>query len=186
MLLLTSLNEDATIAGIKLGGDVLERLAVYFQEMGEDFGRKINIVHRKSVFQILIRIMRLCPVDTGRLRGSFTTFMDAHGNNNYFAFAELPGIGAQDRVSPKKGFDYGQFETGRRLGEFVDAYLNTQIGTNVQYAAYVDASSGFLTKGLIWGDTQYTKNMTAFLLATARAEVAKDPISNEDNGQGGS
>ena len=186
MLLMTSLNEDATIAGIKLEGDILERLAVYFEEMGVAFGQKINIVHRKTVFQILIRIMRLCPVDTGRLRGSFTTFMDAHSNNSYFSYAELPSVGAEDRKSPRKGFDYGEFETGRRLGEFVDSYLNTSIGTNVVYAPYIDARTGFVTKGLIWGDAQYRKNMEAFLNATALKEAVTDPISDSDDGQAGS
>lgn len=186
MLIFTSLNESATIAGIKLEGDVLERAAVYIEEMGVQFAQKINIVHRKTVFQILIRIMRLVPVDTGRLRGSFTTFLAARGFNKFMQYAETPAIaGGPDRQTPRKGFSMRSFEEGADAGDYVDSYLNTWIGTNVIYAGYVDERTSFLTRALIWGDKRYRSNMEAFLEATARKEAVTDPIRSDDDGQGG-
>lgn len=185
MLTFSSLNEDAYISGIQMSDDVTERLAAYIEEMGVQFAEKVNIVHRKSVFQILIYLMRLCPVDTGRLRGSFTTFMVANGFNGFSKYQEQPAIGGEDKDYKKKGFSILEFNKGRDAGEFVSAYLATSIGTNVVYAGKVNNDNGFLTKALIWGDARYSKNMEAFLQATALREAVTDPIASDDDGQGG-
>lgn len=185
-LTFSSLNEDAYISGVKLEGDVIERLAAYVEDMGVDFARKVNIVHRKSVFQILVYIMRLCPVDTGRLRGSFTTFMDKYGYTAFNNYAQQPAIGGADKDYTKKGFSILEFNKGKEAGEFIDAYLSTSIGTNVVYAGKVNNDNGFLTKALIWGDKRYRSNMEKFLLATSQAEVVTDPIPFDEDGQSGS
>ena len=181
----STLKQEMYISGIRLEGDVIERLATYIEEMGVQFAEKVNIVHRKSVFQILIYIMRLCPVDTGRLRGSFTTFMVANGFNGFSKYQEQPAIGGEDKDYKKKGFSILEFNKGQDAGEFVSAYLSTSIGTNVVYAGKVNNDNGYLTKALIWGDARYSKNMEAFLLATAMKEAVTDPIAQDDDGQGG-
>lgn len=185
MLTFSSLNETAEISGIKLEGDVIERLAVYLEEMKVDFLVKAGMVHRKTIFQILTRLLRLCPVDTGRLRGSWTPFMDVHGFNAYQKYLPTPSILGSLKHAFTRSFGK-EVEEGKSLGSFVDAYLNTTITSNVVYAAKQNEINGYLTAALIWGDNRYKKNMEAFLMATARAEAVVDPIKPGDDGQGGS
>ena len=184
-LAFTSVNEDARIAGIDLDSDILERLAAYMEDQGVQFAQKAGVVHRKSVFQILTRVLRLCPVDTGRLRGSWTTFMVARGFTGFEKFMQQPSILGSDRVTPKRGFNSEEVSIGQRQGSFVDAYLNTFINSNVVYASTVNERQGYLTNALMWGDTKYKTNMEKFLLASAQKEAMTDPIGNDDDGQAG-
>ena len=182
-----TLSADCEIGGIKLSEDVTERLASYMEDMGVKFAEQVGIVHRRSVFQILIRILRLCPVDTGRLRGSWTTMMDAFGSNTYTKYKDSPSIGGgEPPKTPGKGFSDLAFNQGKSAGEFVDDYLRTTVGTNVVYADVVNSRNGYLTKGLVWGDTRYTANMEAFLEATALKEAVFNPITADNDGQAGS
>ena len=185
-LVMTSLNEEARIGGISLDVDVLERLAAYIEDMGVQFEQKVAIVHRKTVYQILIRILRLCPVDTGRLRGSWCSFMRANGFTGFEKFLTQPALGGAERKTPKTEPEPTHFSEGEALGSFVDAFLNTSISSNVVYASIVNDRQGYLTQALVWGDNRYKRNMELFLLTTAQKEAATDPIANDDDGQGGS
>lgn len=188
MLSFSSLNEEATISGITLSGNAIERLAQYMEQMGLDFIEKVGLVHRKSVFQILIRILRLCPVETGRLRGSWTPFMESNGFSSYLKYMNLPSInpGAHKKASEvREAYNDELAAEGRALGEFVDAFLNTSVSSNVVYASIVNEKQGYLTAALIWGDNQYQRNMELLLEATAREEAVTDPIPADDDGQAG-
>lgn len=155
----------AEFRGVKLPVRDLGILAKYFDEEHKAFTAAAGVVHRKSVFQILTRIIRLCNVDTGRLRGSFTTLMDKWGWKGfepYMRMAPLDGGHAPENYSDKAA------QEGKNQGEFIDALLDTTISSNVVYASEVDAKSQFLTRALVWGDDRYKKNFENFFEAAAR------------------
>ena len=187
-LTFASLNEEATISGITLEGNVTERLAVYMEDMGVQFTQTVGVIHVRTVFQILIRLLRLCPVDTGRLRGSWTTFMEALNFGGFQKWIQTPSLagGVLREGEKRKGFSDLEFKKGQALGAYVNDFLNTTISSNVVYAGAMDARYGYLTQALIWGDSKYTANMEAFLKATALKEAVFNPIPLDDDGQGGS
>lgn len=157
---------DIDLHGIHLRTKSLEVIERYFDDMHMAFAQGCALVHRKSVFEILIRVIQLCNVQTGRLRGSFTPFMDAHGFRGYDAFMQLPSLDGDT--------DHGQFNEravneGRSLGNFIDSILSTTISTNVVYAPLVDQRSNFLVKALAWGDERYNANFQSFFDAAYRA-----------------
>lgn len=186
-LTFASINEEATISGFTLRGDVTERLAVYMEDMGVKFTQTVGIVHTRTVFQILVRLLRLCPVDTGRLRGSWTTFMEAMSFGGYQKYLQQPSLssGTAKDEEVKKGFSELEVSRGRELGAFVNDFLNTSISSNVVYAAAMNERYGYLNAALIWGDARYQANMEAFLKATAMKEAVFNPVSVNDDGQGG-
>lgn len=142
------------------------------------------IVHRKTVFQILTRIIRLCNVDTGRLRGSFTPLMDKWGFKGFEPFMKNPPMeGATSPKKPGKGYSEKEVNIGKTLGQFIDALLNTTISSNVVYASDVNAKSQFLTKALVWGDTQYNKNFQNYFEAAARMGYIPAQNPNEQGAQ---
>lgn len=170
---------DVDVKGIKIRAKNLNVLSNYFDDMHMRFAKGAALVHRKSVFEILIRILRLCNVDTGRLRGSFTPFMDVHGFNGYDAFMKQPSL---DGDLPGK-FSDRAVQEGRSLGDFVDALLSTTISTNVVYASLVDQRSHFLVKALAWGDDRYNENFQAYFEAAYKAGWIPDVDPNKTTEQ---
>ncbi len=182
------LKANGTIAGIKMGENATEALAVYIEELGVRFAEQAGVVHRRTVFQILTRLIRLCPVQTGRLRGSWTTFMQAMGFEGYAKFMQAPALNGSTLKAGEKAKPYSDAEVvaGRAQGAYVDAFLNTSITSNVVYAARVDARQGYLTNALIWGAQKYDSNFEAFLKATSLKEDVAGVPTESDDGQGGS
>jgi predicted aminopeptidase len=142
-------------------------LGKYFDDEHDAFVKAAAIVHRKTVFQILTRIIKLCNVDTGRLRASFTPIMDRYGWKGFEPYMQAPPIEGGKKLHPK-GYSEEAVSAGKIQGQFIDAVLNTTISSNVVYASDVDWHSQFLTKALVWGDTQYNKNFQNFFEAAAK------------------
>lgn len=153
---------DLELRGFKLPNTKLDRMAAFFNEEHKAFTQGCIVVHRRSVFEILTRIIRLCNVDTGRLRGSWTPMMDQFGYTAYKQFLASPPMDGGKRSG---NFDEVAVGQGRALGFFVDHALDTTIGSNVVYGPDVDARSGFLTKALIWGENRYRTNFERFFKA---------------------
>lgn len=158
----------AEFRGVTIPNPELSTLAKYFDAEHAEFVKGAAIVHRKTVFQILTRIIRLCNVDTGRLRGSFTPLMDKWGFKGFEAYMRQPPLEGAPRVGKGQGFSEAEVQKGKALGQFVDAVLNTTITSNVAYASDVNAKSQFLTKALVWGDHQYKKNFQAYIQQAAK------------------
>lgn len=158
----------AEFRGIQIPNPQLATLAKYFDAEHQAFVKGAAIVHRKTVFQVLTRIIRLCNVDTGRLRGSFTPLMDKWGFKGYEAFMKQPPIEGAAKAVKGKGYSEAEVQKGKVLGQFVDAVLNTTITSNVVYASDVNFKSQFLTKALIWGDNQYKRNFEKYFEVAAK------------------
>lgn len=158
----------AEFRGITFNKPTLSMLAKYFDDEHDAFVKGCTIVHRKSVFQVLTRIIRLCNVDTGRLRGSFTPLMDKYGYKGFAPFINMQPMESTATLKQSKdtktakGFSQAAVDEGKALGDFIDAVLNTTIATNVVYASDVNSRSQFLSKALAWGDVQYNKNFENF------------------------
>ena len=165
-------------SGISLEKPTLEQLAAFFDNQHDEFIRQAEIVHRKSVFQGLIYLIRIVNVMTGRLRASFTPFMDKYGFSKYFSYlGAVPlGGGHAPRIDAKA------IKEGQSKGEFVDQPMNTTIATNVVYAPFVDAKSSFIARLLVWLDKRYNANFTAFLDASAKAGIIQHPDPNDEGG----
>ncbi len=162
---------DFVVEGeVSLPDSSLKQMAEYMEHGSEKFRQGVLNVHRKSVFQGLIKLLKLCPVDTGRLRGSWTPFMDAHGFQGYQPFIDQPSELGDTRKSKKKGFSAADYRAGKAQGSWSDAGpLSTTITTNVVYAGVIDARLGLLTRLLAWMDGQYSRNFERFFEASKKA-----------------
>lgn len=180
---------DMKLGDIKLKNTSLEFLAKWFDEQHEEFVKKAVLVHRKTVFEILIKIIKTCPVDTGRLRGSFLPFLDKYGMGARAAkVLQDNSSAAYPRETPKAGFDQQAVEEGKTLGEFIDDALATTIATNVNYAMPAEKRTGFLGRALIWGQRRYNDNFERFFEAAAKQgmippedDETVDPATGRDD-----
>ncbi len=168
--------------GMILKNTTMEAVAKYFDGQHVRFVKGVSMVHRKSVFQILIRLMKLCPVDTGRLRGSWTPYMDDHGFGGYVAFIDSPSEAPATRKTPKQGFSLSEYQKGKTQGDWLEQALDTTIGSNVAYAPYVEEKTNFLSKLLVWADMQYNNNMERFFDAAARQGWIPEVDPNQTEG----
>ena len=158
-------------------------IAKYFDDMHKDFQKGVVLVHRKSVFQILTRLIRICPVDSGRLRGSWTPFLDKYGNGNYQKFLQARPLLTGSRKTAGKGFDQTAYKDGKSMGFYIDELLSTLIGTNVKYAEYVEAKLNFLAQTVVWGEKRYNDNMTNFLDQAVKKEMIPEVNANDEGAQ---
>jgi hypothetical protein len=170
----------AEFRGVSIPNPQLATMAKYFDAEHDAFVKGAALVHRKTVFQILTRIIRLCNVDTGRLRGSFTPLMDKWGFKGYEAYMkQAPIIGAPPKTKGK-GYSETEVNKGKVLGQFIDAVLNTTITSNVAYASDVNFKSYFLSAALIWGDNQYKRNFENYFKAAAKRGWIPEQNPNEE------
>lgn len=169
---------DMKLGDVTLKNSTLEKLAKWWDEQHEEFVQKSILIHRKTVFEILIKIIKTCPVDTGRLRGSFLPFLDKYGvggraNKVLQDSSQAP----YPRETPKAGFDQQSVDQGKALGEFIDDALATTIASNVNYAMTAEKRTGFLGRSLIWGQKRYNDNFERFF----EAAVKQGMIPPEDD-----
>ncbi len=155
-----SLQMTAELRGVQISEGNRAVIDKYFDLEHEQFIKACAVVHRKSVFQILTRLIRLCNVLTGRLRGSWLPFMQRYGYqgaNSFLSSRPLDGGG-------QKGSDFSEaaVHEGMNQGDFIDDVLNTTIISNVVYAEAVNNRSNFVGKALAWGDTKYNDNFRRF------------------------
>jgi hypothetical protein len=163
----------------------------------EQFEKGVAKVHKKSVYQILIYWLRVCPVLTGRLRGSLTPYLDRNGKQNLYTKylkdrSLVTGGRKTDTKQDRKLMEKDETEAGKLEGfvsEGMEGLLTT-VGTNVVYAAAVDRTTQHFTKTLARGQQIYNKNFQNYLAAAAEAgwipkaeSVPEDP--DEDDGDGG-
>lgn len=157
---------DLELYEAKMPNAKLDRMAKFFDDEHKAFVKNSIIVHRRTVFEILVRLIRLCNVDTGRLRGSWTPMMDQAGYTAYQQFLALPPMEGSKAGGVK--LDEAAVGQGRALGFFVDHALDTTVGSNVVYGPDVNARSSFLTKALIWGENRYRQNFDRFFETAER------------------
>lgn len=148
----------------------------------ERFEKAVVLTHRKSVFQILTFLIRICPVDTGRLRGSWTPFFDKYGNASYQKWLADTSRASYPTKAPKRGFSQEQVQQGKADGTFTDQALATTISSNVKYAEYADAKVGFMARAVQWGQELYLKNFGALLDKSAEAGWIGDVDPNVEGG----
>jgi hypothetical protein len=165
-------------SGISLDKANLETVAKFFDNQHDEFVRQCNIVHRKSVFQGLIYLIRIVNVMTGRLRASFTPFMEKYGFTKWMNYIGAVPLGGGH--APK--IDAKAIKEGQGLGEYVDQPMDTTIGTNVVYAPFVDAKASFIARLLVWLDKRYNANFEAFLEESAKAGIIQHPDPNDEGG----
>ncbi len=150
----------AELRGVQISEGNRAVIDAYFDLEHEQFIKACSVVHRKSVFQILTMVIRLCNVLTGRLRGSWLPFMQRYGYNKAYGFLNSRPIGG----GGQKGSEYSEkaVHEGMDQGEFIDDVLRTTIISNVVYAEAVNDRSNFLGKALAWGDSKYNANFRNF------------------------
>jgi hypothetical protein len=176
------MNYAFTSGNIVLNDTTLEKVAQYFDEQHVEFVEKTQLVHRKIVFKILNFLIRICPVDTGRLRGSFTPLFDKYGNSSFARWIADSSMAPYPRKTPKKGFNPEAVQEGKDEGQFIDQPLDTTIMTNVAYAADVDATTGYIARMLVYGNEIYNSVFVNFLEAAAKQGMipAVDPNAEDD------
>lgn len=177
-----------------LKDDTLELMAQYLEHGGERFAKAALKVHRKTVFEILIQLLRYCPVLTGRLRGSWTPFLDRWGKQSSYArflndksLVESAPKTVLGTVKAKidKLLSLDAVSQGKAQGFFADQGMITTIGTNVVYAAKVNAQSRYFTRAAISANFIINANFEQFLEAARKAGWVPDNYSDEPRPEAG-
>jgi hypothetical protein len=173
--------------------DGFDEIAQWLDGQHLEFERGVVKVHRKSVLEILIYWLRVCPVLTGRLRGSLTLYLDRWGKQTaYMKYikdrALVTGGRTTDTPQDRKLMSQDLVNEGKQEGLMVesDSGLMTTVGTNVVYASAVDRKTQHFTKALAKGDLIYNKNFQNYLDKAAEAgwiPKADDVPDDPDDGQ---
>ena len=179
------LNYQFTQGTVTLNTNTLEDVAKYFDKQHVEFVSKCQLVHRKLLFQILRFLIRICPVDTGRLRGSWTPFMEKYGNQGYWKWMTDASMAASTRKTPRKGFSMEAVSQGKGEGQFVDSPMDTTIISNVSYAEDADKRSGYISRLLAYADNIYNKTFANFLDAAAKQGMIPSVDPNSEDEEGG-
>jgi hypothetical protein len=170
-------------ANMKVGSVELRNqaeIAGYFDGLQEDFAKAIQIVHRKTVLEILTYLIRITPVVTGRLRGSWTPAEDVYKFSGLKKWMKETSLAPQKAAGKLKQFSEAAVEEGKRQGIFNESGMNTTIGTNVSYAADVNARHNFIARSMVWGNKRYNDVMLAFIAAVVRGgQVPKVSLNDE-------
>lgn len=174
---------DMKLGQIEIKNAKLEFMAKWFDDQHEEFIQKAILVHRSAVFRILRKIIKTCPVDTGRLRGSFLPFLDKHGvGGSATKIIQDDTEANYPRDTPKGEFSQASVQEGRQLGEFIDDVLSTFIATNVNYAMQAEKRTGFVGRALVWGQKRYNKAFDDFFDAAYRQGMIPEKYDPEAEG----
>lgn len=165
---------DMQLGTLKLTDARLEFMAKWFDNQHEEFIKKAMLVHRRTVFEVLIKIIKLCPVDTGRLRGSYLPYLLDRGQGGRASKIMQQKSGNEAQEPSETEFDPQEVQEGIRLGQYVDDAMSTTIATNVIYAMPVEKRVGFLMKALVWGQRRYNDNFDRFFDAAKRQGMIPD------------
>lgn len=163
---------DLKTADVNLKDTTLGRIAKWFDDQHQEFVDKAVLVHRKSVFQILIYLIRLCPVDTGRLRGSWAPFLDKYGQiQRALKWAQTQSPMAGIVKGEREGFNQEAFDEGKREGTIIDELFSTTLTSNVNYVQQVNARVNFIGAAKVWGDRRYNQNFENFFEAMEKQGI---------------
>lgn len=169
----------ATYSGenIELKDDTLREMVKYLDGSHIEFEQAALKVHRKTVFEVLIQLLRYCPVITGRLRGSWTPYLDKWGKQSAYArflsdaslvTHRVRGAYARTKNTLKRLAGVDEVSEGKRLGYYQDSGLMTTVGSNVAYAASVNEQSGYLDKAAQAASFIIDQNFTQFMEASRK------------------
>lgn len=166
---MTQIAYDMKLGDIKLKNSNLRFLAVWLDEQHQEFGKAAILVHRKTVLEILIRLILLTNVDTGRARGSWLPFLAKYGVDGA-ARANMrdESMAPSDRKTPKAGFSQQAVQDGMAEGRFIDDALETTIASNVNYIQKLADRTGFMNELLTWARLYYNTQFEEFFAAAAR------------------
>lgn len=186
MISITATMQTATA---ELKDDTLKQMVKYMDEQHIEFERGALLVHRKTVFEILIQMIRITPVVSGRLRGSWTPYMDRWGKQSAYARylndttlvrskpRTLAGqLGRAFRRALNTGNEISQ---GKAQGFFMDNGLLTTVGTNVVYASKVNDSSHYFDQGARAAEEILQENMQNYLEAARKAGWIPTDLSDD-------
>lgn len=163
---------DLDLHTVHLRNATMERIVALFDGFHDQFARAAILVHRKTVFSILIYMIRLCPVVTGRLRGSWTPFLDKYGKQTAYARylnekALSSGVpkSVVGRFLQKLGGLVGltAVNEGKSQGYYADAPFITTVGTNVVYAAKVNENSAYFDRTVSMAQLLIQQNFDDFI-----------------------
>jgi hypothetical protein len=163
----------------ELKDDTLQQMVKYMDGAHREFELAALKVHRKTVFEILIALIRYTPVDTGRLRGSWTPYLDRHGKSAaYSRFMGDSSLAIGDRGGAAR-LDAAAISQGKREGFFTDGTLITTVGSNVAYAYAVNEYSRYFDRAAIDANRIINKNFEEFLKASREAGWIPPRYSDE-------
>ena len=154
---------DLKQGDVQLKDTTLAAVAKWFDDQHMQFVKSATLVHRKSVFEILVYLIRTTPVDTGRLRGSWAPFLDKYGQiQRALRWSETQSPMAGAVQGERLGFDPQEFQKGKSEGDYIDEAFSTTLTTNVNYAEEANARVGFIGAAQAWGDRRYNRNFERF------------------------
>jgi len=148
---------------------------------GELFTDYYKIMFKQCVFQIHKYLIRLTPMQTGRLRGGWTGILNKYGIDYSAAMADTSLL---DHFIDK--VDSVAIAEGMALSDFKDDDLYASIINNVFYGEFVEFGTSkmegqaFTDKARYKGEYIFTKAMNDwFAEMTAKQEVVKPPVLEE-------
>jgi hypothetical protein len=177
-----------TTHNAELKDDTLQAMVKYFDGAHVEFEKAALKVHRKTVFEILITLIRFTPVLTGRLRGSWTPYLDRFGKQSSYArylndkslVRNRPTSAlAKGAAAIKKVLGIDEVSQGKSQGFFMDSGLVTTVGSNVEYAAKINAQSHYLDRATEDANRIINANFEQFLKAAREAGWIPTDFSDE-------
>lgn len=116
--------------------EVLQR----WLEMGDDFEKMGVRAYNKFIFEVHKYLIRVTPIDTGELRGGWTSWLDANQQGYSRQIVDIAlAIKAEGRdyhISPEG------IEAGRKMSEFsAPTPTDITIINNVPYGFYLEAGT---------------------------------------------
>lgn len=177
-----------TTATAELKDDTLEAMVKYMDSAHIEFEQGALKVHRKTVFEILIHFLRITPVVTGRLRGSWTPYLDRWGkqsaysrylNDTSLVRSKPKTLGGQLGRAFRRALGTDEISEGKRQGFFQDSGLLTTVGTNVVYAASANEKSHYFDQGAAAAETILNQNMHNYIEAARKAGWIPTDLSDD-------
>lgn len=181
------------IEHITLNDDTMNKMVKFMDGAHTEFTKAAIKVHRKIVFSILIYLIRICPVLTGRLRGSWTPFLDKYQKQAFYG--RYLNDASLVRSKPKtllghasqslKGFlGLSAVDQGKKDGYFADGPLITTVGSNVVYAAKVNDASHYLDVTVAMSEPFIDQTFKDFIEASEKAgwiptDLGDDPVTEK-------
>lgn len=178
---------------LTLNDDTMNKMVKFMDGAHTQFTKAAIKVHRKIVFSVLIYLMRVCPVLTGRLRGSWTPFLDKYQKQSFYARYLSDKSLVRSRPKTLIGhasqaaaalFGRTAVDQGKAEGYFADGPLITTVGSNVVYAGKVNDASHYLDVTVAMAQPFIDQTFKDFIEAAENAgwiptDLSDDPVTEK-------
>lgn len=170
-----------------------EKIWTEFAEQfgGEQLQDEGDLVHRKTVIQVLRSMILMSPVDSGRFRAAWCPYLNKHGVQWKALLEDQRLVRSLPTVKGPKGkrtqIEGSAIQKGLKEGVVKERPLDTTIINNVVYGVHLESRFGFVRKVMDWAKKRQQENYQAWFEAMrVRVDAGKPDVAvgtNPDTGK---